>query len=144
MRVASQQLRRNAIVPDSNGDAASLRAYLARSSRFAFRVVCDVPPLGIQIALARDLIAMIDELGEGAYAVRWHPSDDGPFPRFTGELRLSRGAGSTFLQLTGTVEGVCDDGLDEYAELAYRLSQAAARAMLSTLSEAFEGARPAA
>ena len=130
-----QQLVRETVVPLGADRAAdALRCYVDGGLIVAASATCALPSLGVEVAMLRDVVATISPLGQAAFSVRWHPADDGPFPRFTGTLELRGEEHHARLRLDGFYEDAAAHRGDSVeAELGFRLAQAAARDMLATV-----------
>jgi hypothetical protein len=85
-----------------------------------------LPDLGAEVMLRRDVIVTM-AVGP-SYAVSWMPSDDGPFPRLTGELRLVADTpNSSRLILLG-------DMAMQPSRIGHRFNQAIAKDLLAHLA----------
>lgn len=85
-------LHRHACLIESfESSTVKFRRYLTEAAvddrvTVALRPHVLLPDIGTEVMLRRDVIVTL-HAGDG-YAVSWMPSDHGPFPRLTGEVRL--------------------------------------------------------
>jgi hypothetical protein len=115
-----------------------------RAVQIALRSPVIVPSLATEIVLQRDVIATVsaaaeDKLG-GENRVAWEPAGGGPFPRFSGTLRLEEAdADLCYLVLEGTYcSATAPKAAREESTLAYRITVATARSLLSEIRVSLE------
>lgn len=93
-----------------------------------------MPALQTDIALDRDVIVTVRLMAGDWCTIRWRPADGGPFPRFTGSLRVLAAQGGTWLRLDGGYEDVTAKLADTVdGALGFRLVQATASAVLDAV-----------
>jgi hypothetical protein len=89
-----------------------------------------LPDIGTEVMLRRDVIVTLH--AGPAYAVSWMPSDLGPFPRLTGEVRLVDDPPEhSRLVLFGDTPR---EGVPPTSRIGHRINQAIARELLMHLA----------
>jgi hypothetical protein len=133
-------VRREVIVPARAAAVTeALGHFVTEGKRLIVRATCHVPALRAEIALERDIVVALSEGPEG-WEVRWSPTDDGPFPRFSGVLALSDEGMTTTLRLEGTCEfPAATAAAIGDVEVGMRLIQAVAATVLRKFAERSSG-----
>ncbi len=133
--VSLREIRHDAFVsPLERAAAAEGLRRLAGDESFAVRAVCRVPALQAEITLVRAVVVRLETNGADWCTVRCHPDDGGPFPRFTGLLRVLDSADGTRLRLDGSYQDVTAERADPVdGGLGFRLVQATIAAVLDAI-----------
>lgn len=108
----------------------------------------EVPLLGVKDAVRLELTAIATLVPRHApgdmlphYAVSWAPEENGPYPKFAGELSIENtdDYSSFYLVLKGNYEpplGVVGAAFD--AVVGHRIAQSTARNLLATIADSIE------
>jgi hypothetical protein len=133
--VSRREIRRETFVPLDPAAAIACLRRVAGGRTFAVRPVCRLPALQAEIALLRDVVVRLEmPAGEEWCSVRCQPDDGGPFPCFTGTLRVVGSQDGTRLRLDGGYEDVTAERADPVdGGLGFRLVQATTSAVLDAV-----------
>ncbi len=117
--------------------------------RFTLRAPAKLPVLRVGLTLERDVIGSIEQFGgeHPAYRLSWRPTEDGPFPIFTGAIFVGKDEDRperSVMTLDGHYEPPFEvAGWAFDAAIGTKIAHASATDLLARLSASVRDAMPA-